>query len=359
VSDSITGTSDVTSDSREVVFEARGLVKTFSTGRAGMRRERISAVDGVDLTLRTGEALGIVGESGCGKSTLARMLVGLEVPDAGTIRFRGRDVTAGTRDDRRWMSQGVQMVFQDPYTSLDPRMTVLEIVSEPLVATGRLRRGDRRGRVGELLSLVGLSPDLMERYPHQFSGGQRQRIGIARALAVEPSVLVCDEPVSALDVSVQAQVVNLLRDLQRRLGVALLFIAHDLSVVRHVSDRVAVMYLGRIAEYGDTPSLFSSPAHPYTGALLSASPVVDRERRGRMASRVMLVGDPPSPASPPSGCRFHTRCPAAQPQCSLEVPVLRHPEGDPAPERVAACHFAEDVLAGHAPARSLELHPAG
>jgi oligopeptide transport system ATP-binding protein len=347
------------SNSPEVVLEARGLVKTFTTGRGGLRRDRISAVDGVDLTLRAGEALGIVGESGCGKSTLARMLVGLEVPDSGTIRFRGRDVTAGNRDDRRWMSRGVQMVFQDPYTSLDPRMTVLEIVSEPLVATGRLRRGDRRERVGELLSLVGLSPELMERYPHQFSGGQRQRIGIARALAVEPSVLVCDEPVSALDVSVQAQVVNLLRSLQKRLGVALLFIAHDLSVVRHVSDRVAVMYLGRIAEYGDTSSLYTSPAHPYTGALLSASPVVDRERRGRMANRTMLLGDPPSPANPPSGCRFHTRCPAAQPRCSVEVPLLRHPEGDRDPGRVAACHFAEDVLAGRAPARSLELHAAG
>jgi oligopeptide transport system ATP-binding protein len=321
----------------EIVLEARDLVKTFTTGRGGFGRTRVSSVDGVSLALRAGESLGVVGESGCGKSTLARMLVGLETPDSGTIAYRDRDVTRARGAARRALRRGVQMVFQDPYTSLDPRMTVLEIVGEPLAANRA--KVARRERVAELLSLVGLDADMMNRYPHQFSGGQRQRVGIARALALEPEVLVCDEPVSALDVSVQAQVINLLRDLQKRLGVALLFIAHDLSVVRHVADRVAVMYLGRFAEVGPTTTIYEAPAHPYTQALLSASPPVDRSRRGRLAARIVLDGDPPSPTDPPPGCRCHTRCRMAEDACRVEVPPLRA-LGD----RRVACHRAEHAL---------------
>jgi oligopeptide transport system ATP-binding protein len=325
----------------DLVLDAQDLHKTFHTGRAGLRRARVSAVDGVSLGLRAGESLGIVGESGCGKSTLARMLVGLERPDSGTIVVNGRDVTRVRGRDRRLLRSEVQMVFQDPYTSLDPRMTVLELVGEPLVVHNRVSgAAARRDRVAELLGLVNLAPELMHRYPHQFSGGQRQRIGIARALALEPRVLVCDEPVSALDMSVQAQVVNLLRDLQQRMGIALVFIAHDLSVVRHVADRTAVMYLGRLAEVGDTDTVYDAPAHPYTQALLSASPVVDRGRR-RLATRITLAGDPPSPSDPPSGCRFHTRCRFRQDRCATETPALRTlGEADP---RVVACHFAEEV----------------
>jgi oligopeptide/dipeptide ABC transporter ATP-binding protein len=300
----------------------------------------------VSLQLHAGESLGIVGESGCGKSTLARMLVGLERPDSGAISIHGKDVTKVRGRDRRLMRAEVQMVFQDPYTSLDPRMTVLELVGEPLVVHKRVSGAvARRDRVAELLGLVNLAPELMHRYPHQFSGGQRQRIGIARALALEPSVLVCDEPVSALDMSVQAQVVNLLRDLQQRMNIALLFIAHDLSVVRHVADRTAVMYLGRLAEVGDTDTVYDAPAHPYTQALLSASPVVDRSRR-RLASRIMLAGDPPSPSDPPSGCRFHTRCRFKQDQCADQTPALRSLD-EPHP-RAVACHFAEEVREGTA-----------
>jgi oligopeptide transport system ATP-binding protein len=327
----------------EPVLEAVDLRKTFLTGRAGMGRHRVSAVDGVSLRLAPGEALGIVGESGCGKSTLARMLVGLERPDGGVITVRGRDIARARGRDRRLLRRQVQMVFQDPYTSLDPRMTVADLVAEPLaVHRWGGSAGARRDRVAELLTLVGLAPELMSRYPHQFSGGQRQRIGIARALALEPEVLVCDEPVSALDVSVQAQVVNLLRDLQRRMDIALVFIAHDLSVVRHVADRTAVMYLGRLAELGGTDTVYETPAHPYTQALLSASPVVDRGRRGRMAGRVVLAGDPPSPTDPPSGCRFHTRCRLARDRCSTDQPALRPFPDD---ERVVACHFAEEATA--------------
>lgn len=327
----------------EVVLEARHLVKTFPVGRSGLHRQTVSAVDGVSLRLHAGEVIGVVGESGCGKSTLARMLVGLDAPDSGALLYRGRDVTRARRADRKVLRQGIQMVFQDPYTSLDPRMTVLEIVGEPLAASRSAGRPARRQRVGELLELVGLSAEMMERHPHQFSGGQRQRIGIARALALEPDVLVCDEPVSALDVSVQAQVVNLLKDLQRRLGVAVLFIAHDLSVVRHIADRVAVMYLGRLAEVGDTATVFTRPGHPYTSALMSASPSVNRSERGRLARRRVLGGEPPSPVDPPSGCRFHTRCWLARPECSTDVPPLRPRTDDAHGERVSACHFADEV----------------
>jgi len=324
--------------SATIVVAARDLRKTFATGRTGFGRRRVSAVDGVELTVHAGESLGIVGESGCGKSTLARLLVGLETPDEGKITVAGHEIAHGRRLDRKRLGRKVQMVFQDPYTSLNPRLTVFDIVSEPLVVHRQINDSTgRRNRVVELLDLVGLGSESLDRYPHQFSGGQRQRIGIARALALGPRALVCDEPVSALDVSVQAQVVNLLRDLQHRTGIALIFIAHDLSLVRHVADRVAVMYLGRIAEVGDTNTIYHRPTHPYTQALLSAVPSLDRGAR-RLASRTVLDGEPPSPADPPSGCRFRTRCWLAQDTCAQNQPLLR--SLDPTEDRSVACHFA-------------------
>jgi oligopeptide/dipeptide ABC transporter ATP-binding protein len=270
------------------------------------------------------------------------MLVGLERPDTGTISVAGRDVGGARGSARRALSRDIQMVFQDPYTSLNPRLTVYDLVSEPLIVHRTEPNGAaRRERVAELLDLVNLSPDMMSRFPHQFSGGQRQRIGIARAIALDPRVLVCDEPVSALDVSVQAQVVNLLRSLQHRLGLGLVFIAHDLGVVRHVSDRTAVMYLGRLAETAPTAALFTDPTHPYTQALLSASPQVDRQRRKRMGGRIILAGDPPSPTDPPSGCRFHTRCPLATQVCSGEQPALV----EVGPAHAVACHHRDEARA--------------
>jgi oligopeptide/dipeptide ABC transporter ATP-binding protein len=317
----------------EEILRVQGLVKHFPlTEGVLLRRQvgQVKAVDGVSFGLRKGETLGLVGESGCGKSTLAKLLMALERPTSGTIEFDGRDVSTMRR---RELSRRMQMVLQDPYTSLNPRMTVGDIVGEPFAIHGD-PKGGRRARVRELLEIVGLEPDHVNRYPHQFSGGQRQRIGIARALALRPEVIICDEPVSALDVSVQAQVMNLLTELQREFGLSYLFIAHDLAVVRHISDRVAVMYLGKIVEVGDEAQIYDHPTHPYTQALLAAVPVPDPTRRG---GRVVLEGDVPSPTNPPSGCRFRTRCWKAEERCAAEEPALEPRDGSPHP---SACHFA-------------------
>ncbi len=332
------------------VLEAHGLRKTYTTGRGLFARSAtVKAVDGASLTLHRGEILGVVGESGCGKSTLARMLVGLELPDEGSVLVGGENLAQARGARRRRLRRRVQMVFQDPYTSLNPRLTVADLIGEPL-DVHRLAKGEhRRKRIAQLLELVGLPEAGMSRYPHEFSGGQRQRIGIARALALEPEILVCDEAVSALDVSVQAQVVNLLRDLQRRLGLAVVFIAHDLAVVRYISDRVGVMYLGRFAEFGDNEKIFGDPRHPYTQALLSAIPEPD-PLRARDDRRIRLSGEPPSPIDPPPGCLFHTRCWKMTEYCRTHVPLLGGPPEEP---RVAACHYAWDELT---PAGARAMH---
>ena len=326
----------------DVILKAEDLMKHYPI-RAGVLRRtvgHVKAVDGVSFTLHRGETLGVVGESGCGKSSLGRLLMRLEEPTGGKLTFDGVDVYAQQGAAMRRLRRDIQIVFQDPYTSLNPRKTVGDIVGEPFeIHPDVVPRGGRRRRVEELLDLVGLNPEHINRYPHQFSGGQRQRIGIARGLALNPKVIICDEPVSALDVSVQAQVVNLLEKLQAELGLAYIFIAHDLSVVRHISDRVAVMYLGRIVEIGDEDQIYSRPTHPYTQALLSAVPVPDPTRRGS-ENRITLTGDVPSPANPPSGCRFHTRCWKAQEICSVEDPDLRD-RSDGLSAHASACHFAE------------------
>jgi oligopeptide/dipeptide ABC transporter ATP-binding protein len=303
------------------IVEARGLTKTFPVGRTLLGRPRgwVHAVTDVDLVLVPGETLGLVGESGCGKSTLGRLLLRLIEPTAGDVRFEGRSLGALGGRELRALRRSMQIVFQDPYGSLNPRMRVDAIVGEGLLIHRIGTRSERRARVAELLELVGLSPEAAQRYPHEFSGGQRQRIGIARALAVGPKFVVADEAVSALDVSIQAQILNLLQDLRQRLALTLLFISHDLRVVEHLADRVAIMYLGRIVEQGSRATVYGAPRHPYTKALLSAVPVPDPTRK---AERQRLAGEPPSPVSPPSGCAFHPRCPFAIEQCRRDVPVL-------------------------------------
>ena len=328
--------------SREVVLKAENLVKHYPIKAGVLRRTvgYVKALDGVSFELYKGETLGIVGESGCGKSTLGRMLMRLEEPTDGKLIFDGVDVYSQKGSAMRKLRRDIQIVFQDPYTSLNPRKTVGDIVGEPFeIHTDVVPKRERRQRVQELLELVGLNPEHINRYPHQFSGGQRQRIGIARGLALNPKVIICDEPVSALDVSVQAQVVNLLGELQGRLGLAYIFIAHDLSVVRHISDRVGVMYLGKLVELGDEEQIYSRPTHPYTQALLSAVPLPDPTMRD-MREQIVLTGDVPSPANPPPACRFHTRCWKAQEICSIDEPLLiDRPDGES--EHLSACHFAE------------------
>lgn len=327
----------------EGLLELRNLKMHFPI-RAGVLRRtvgHVKAVDGVDLTIRRGETLGLVGESGCGKSTLARLVLRLLEPTEGEVFFEGEDILGYDRKRMLGVRRNMQIVFQDPYASLNPRMTVGNIVAEPLKThrTGGSSAPERKKRVQELLEVVGLNPEHYNRYPHEFSGGQRQRIGVARAIALNPRLIICDEPVSALDVSIQAQVVNLLQDLQKEFDLTYVFIAHDLSVVKHISDRVAVMYLGKIVEVADRKDLYDHPRHPYTASLLSAIPVPD-PRKERERRRVVLTGDVPSPANPPPGCHFHTRCPRAQDHCKTNEPRLE-PQGSPGTgkDHRAACFF--------------------
>jgi len=323
----------------ENLLEVRGLKKHFPIKKGLLSRTvgHVKAVDGISFDVRAGEVLGLVGESGCGKTTTGRCVLRLIEPTEGSIRFAGTEVTGLGRRALRKLRAEMQIVFQDPYSSLNPRLTVGSMLMEALTLHKIASGQQARDRVAELLTLVGLAPQHARRYPHEFSGGQRQRIGVARALAVSPKLIVADEPVSALDVSIQAQIINLLRDLQRKMHLTYLFVAHDLSVVEHISDRVAVMYLGKIVELAGSRELYKDPLHPYTVSLLSAIPVPDPDRKRR---RIVLKGDVPSPAHPPSGCRFHPRCFMAKPVCAEHEPELREVR----PGHQAACHFAEDLI---------------
>ncbi len=320
---------------RDVLLSVRELKKYFKVGGGFLKKPAIvRAVDGVSFDIRRGETFGLVGESGCGKTTLGQTIIRLYEPDGGQVVFDGHDITHLPEGRLRPLRRGMQMVFQDPYSSLNPRMTVGAIVAEPLEIFKVGTRAEREARVKELLRVVGLNAYFVNRYPHEFSGGQRQRIGIARALALRPKLVVCDEPVSALDVSIQAQVLNLLKDLQAEFNLTYLFIAHNLAVVAYISDRVGVMYLGKLVEVGPTLTIMNNPRHPYTLALLSAVAVPDRRYKKQ---RIILPGDVPSPINPPAGCRFHTRCPIARPECSEVEPELR----EVGPDHLVACHYAE------------------
>ncbi|MFD7732845.1 ABC transporter ATP-binding protein [Kitasatospora phosalacinea] len=330
----------------EPILEVRDLVKHYPLTQGVLFKKQVGAVkavDGISFTLHKGETLGIVGESGCGKSTLAKVLMNLERATAGQVLYKGEDISRLSGAALKAVRRNIQMVFQDPYTSLNPRMTVGDIIGEPFEIHPEVApKGDRRKAVQDLLDVVGLNPEYINRYPHQFSGGQRQRIGIARGLALRPEVIICDEPVSALDVSVQAQVINLLEQLQQEFELSYMFIAHDLSIVRHISDRVGVMYLGKMVEIGSDLEIYDHATHPYTQALLSAVPVPDPNDREKR-ERIILSGDIPSPANPPSGCRFRTRCWKAEERCSTELPLLAVPEllaG--AARHDSACHFAAE-----------------
>ena len=326
-------------DNNTPLLKVEHLHKEFPTGSGFMggkfSKKVVSAVNDLSFEIRAGETFGLVGESGCGKSTTGRAIMHLDPPTSGKVYFEGRDISKMNKKELKAMRREMQFIFQDPYASLNPRMTIGEIISEPMVIHGIGTPEERIERVRELLDVVGLNPEHINRYPHEFSGGQRQRVGIARSFILRPKLIICDEPVSALDVSIQAQVLNLLKDLQKQYGTAYLFIAHDLSVVQHISDRVAVMYLGKMVELSDWKSLYAEPNHPYTQALLSAVPIPDPDVQ-QNRKRIILAGDPPSPIDPPSGCRFHTRCPIAQDKCSEETPEFREiGEG-----HFCACHYA-------------------
>ena len=325
-------------NSNTPLLELQDIVKHFPvTGGMFLRQiASVRAVDGVNLEIREGETLGLVGESGCGKSTLGRLILRLEEPTSGDILFRGESILGYDKGQMRALRREMQIIFQDPFSSLNPRKNVAHIIGEPLYVHGMTNRREREKKVLRLLEVVGLKREHMRRYPHQFSGGQRQRIGVARALALNPKLVICDEAVSALDVSIQAQVINLLQDLQEEFGLTYLFISHDLSVVEHISNRIAVMYLGEVVELADSDTLYKEPIHPYTQALLSAAPVPDPKR---MSKRTTLIGDVPSPINPPLGCRFHTRCPFARDTCSREAPQLNEVREN----HFVACFFAGSV----------------